>query len=63
MKPISGNGSLVVFDKIVRNYLKDGYFVAVFFKDASLIFLKLTHANGNHITAKYNIAEGTYNVY
>lgn len=60
MKPICETGSLRQFDKLVSNYLKDGYAVTVFFKDDVGLFLKLRHLNGNIIIAKYDIRSCSY---
>lgn len=43
----------------VQDLLKDGYHIVINFKDNSLCLIKLRHHNGNRITLKFHILDGT----
>lgn len=63
MKGINDTGSLKQFDKLVSNYLKDGYQLAILHKDTTGIFLKLVHKNGNRISGQYDYVTGKYRLF
>lgn len=43
----------------VAGFLQDGYHILFDYKDSSLVFVKLTHNNGNRITLKLHLDDGT----
>lgn len=63
MKVIENIGSLKQFDKLVSNYLKDGYQISVLYKDTTGIYVKLVHQNGKRINGKFDFLTGSYKLY
>lgn len=62
MKTVENIGSLKAFDKLVNNYLRDGYVVTSLFKDNVEIIVKLTHKNGKIVMGKYNYETSKYSI-
>lgn len=62
MKTVENIGSLKAFDKLVSNYLRDGYVVTSLFKDNVEIIVKLTHKNGKIVMGKYNYKTSEYSI-
>ena len=50
---------LELLNQRVQDLLADGYHIVINYKDNSLCLVKLRHHNGNRITLKFHILDGT----
>lgn len=50
---------LELLNQRVQDLLADGYNIVINYKDDSLCLVKLKHHNGNRITLKFHILDGT----
>lgn len=62
MSAINNIGTLKEFEKLIDNYLGDGYNIASLFKDDVCIIVKLTHKNGKIVMGKYDYFSSTYSI-
>lgn len=62
MSEINDIGTLKEFEKLINNYLRDGYNIASLFKDNVCIIVKLTHENGKIVIGRYDYFSSTYSI-
>lgn len=62
MSAINDIGTLKEFEKLIDNYLRDGYNIASLFKDDVCIIVKLTHKNGKIVMGRYDYHSSRYSI-